>query len=388
MTDPTADPWLARLSSALADAAGPGADAALLGGSHAAGDAVWLTLDGRRVTLSDVDAWVIAADEPHRREVERRLREELPRLREVLADLGLVAPIDVSALTPRRLERMPIRPATLELRGRGRMLWGDPALLSRVPDAAPASVPLEERLLLLENRAFELLLAWPGLGHGDRLRRAIARHGVLKTAVDLALVIAMGEDELPLGAAARIARARALLATLPRLAPLRGAAPSAAWDQALAWRAGDAGQLEPASLRAEWRTVARAGVAVWRHASGTAQPRVDDDWQRVLALAARARLRRRLRLGLAEPHGGSLAGRLRRATRGTPLHRLNASAVAMLVAAGEDATPVPALGARALRVLARLGVLERPAGWDDACVRLVRLWDTRVLDGQRTAAGT
>jgi len=226
-TDRTPETWPARLTAALADAAGGDAVAGLLGGSHAAGDAVWLTLDGRRLTLSDVDAWVIAADESHRRALEQRLREQLPALRETLAAAGLAAPIDVSALTPRRLERMPLRPATFELRGRGRVLWGDAGLLARVPEASATDIPVEERLLLLENRAFELLLAWPALGHTSILRRAAARHGVLKAAVDLALVIAMGEGELPLGAAARVARARTLLAERPGLASLRSAARNA-----------------------------------------------------------------------------------------------------------------------------------------------------------------
>jgi hypothetical protein len=216
------------------------------------------------------------------------------------------------------------------------------------------------------------------------LRRATARHGVLKTSVDLALAIAMEAGELPLGAATRVARARALLAT-PAFAGLRADAPTAAWDQALAWRAGEAGALEPAALRAEWRAVARGWVAVWRRTADRVRPGGEDDWQRVLALAARARLRRRLRLGLSEPHGGPLPARLRRMALGTPQHRLNASAAAMLVAAGEGTEAVPALAGRALRVLARLGVLERPSGWDDACRRLAHAWDTRLLDGQRTA---
>jgi hypothetical protein len=57
----------------------------------------------------------------------------------------------------------------------------------------------------------------------------------------------------------------------------------------------------------------------------------------------------------------------------------------MLVAAAEGGEGPPALGTRALRALARLGALPRPTGWDEACRALVRLWDTRVLDGQRTA---
>jgi len=380
--DPSA--WRDRLGHALADAGGSGVAAVLLGGSHAVGDAVWLSIGGRMVTLSDVDAWLVTADETGRRIAEARLRDALPGLARTLADQGLAAPIDASVFTPARLARMPARPGTIELRRRGRVVWGDPAALERVADHEPSAIPAEEALLLLENRAFELLLAWPGLRDADPLARARARHGVLKCALDLVPALALGSGELPLGARDRVAWGRARLGE-PQLAGLAGTPVDALWNAALAWRDGEPGALTPAELAVEWRNAARAWVAAWRVVGARAVPAAPEEGHaRALALARRAHLRRRIRQSLTAT-GGSPLARLRLGLVGTPHHRLDGSATVMMVAAAEAGEGPPALGTRALRALARLGALPRPAGWDEACRTLVRLWDTRVLDGQRTA---
>lgn len=378
--------WRDRLGHALADAAGPGVSAVLLGGSHAVGDAVWLTIEGRTVTLSDVDAWLVVANESARIAAESRLRTALPALAGALAVEGLAAPIDASVFTRTRLARMPARPATLELRHRGRVVWGDASALDAVADHDPSAIPVEEALLLLENRAFELLLAWPGLSDPRALTRARARHGVLKTALDLIAALALETGELPLGARDRVAWARARFGADPRFARLSATGIDAVWGAALAWREGESGSLRPAELVGEWRVVARAWVEAWRMVGARALPRVPDEGHaRALALAGRARLRRRIRQSLTARGTGSPFDRLRLGLVGTPHHRLDASATVMLVAAAEGGDGPPALSARALRALARLGALPRPAGWDEACRTLVRLWDTHVLDGQRTA---
>jgi len=381
--DPSA--WRDRLGHALADAAGPGVTAVLLGGSHAVGDAVWLTIEGRTVTLSDVDAWLVANTEPARRAAEARVRAALPDLAHALAREGLAAPIDASVLTPARLARMPARPGTVELKRRGRVVWGDPAALAAVADHDPSAIPAEEALLLVENRAFELLLAWPDLRAGTALARARARHGVLKCALDLVPALALESGELPLGAIERVAWGRARLGREPRLA---ATGVDTLWSVARAWREGESGALAPAELVKEWRTAARAWVEAWRMVGARALPSAPEDGHaRALALAGRARLRRRIRQSLTGGTGSPIT-RLRLGLIGTPHHRLDASATVMLVAAAEGGDGPPALGTRALRALARLGALPRPTGWEEACRTLVRLWDTRILDGQRTAEWT
>src|SRR5262249_43088207 len=125
---------------------------------------------------------------------------------------GVLAPVEVAFVTLAGLARMPARPGTVELSRSGRVVAGDRGALARLPRWEPGGIDAEERLLLLENRAFELLWAdasWPGSPEDAGLRLR-ARHAVLKTALELAAARTLSHGELPEGAAARVARAREL----------------------------------------------------------------------------------------------------------------------------------------------------------------------------------
>ncbi len=93
--------------------------------------------------------------------------------------------------------------------------------------------------------------------------------------------------------------------------------------------------------------------------------------------------RRRLKLALAGGPAGPPPGeRLRFAARGTPQHRLGASAAVMLIRAVADAMdPGAAAGWRA--ALARLGVVRAPGEAAAVERELLRCWDRWVLGGQR-----
>ncbi|HET7224722.1 MAG TPA: hypothetical protein VFK69_03320, partial [Candidatus Eisenbacteria bacterium] len=158
--------------------------AVLLGGSHAAGHAVWRTSGGVRVPLSDLDLYVVVPDRAVQARAQRRMRDHAPAL-----DLGdLASGIEVAFLTPADLAALPARPGTLELERHAVTLAGDPAWAERVPARDGRAVSREERALLIENRAFELLLAYEPLaaeaaGEGARLP---AWHAVMKCRLELA----------------------------------------------------------------------------------------------------------------------------------------------------------------------------------------------------------
>jgi predicted nucleotidyltransferase len=149
----------AALRPALARAverAGPGLESLILSGSHATGEAVWAELDGHRVSLSDVDLYAIMRDEA----AAARARNGAPLASErERREWGVLAPVEVAFVTLHGLARMPARPGTVELARAGRVVAGDPGTLARVPRWQPEAIGAEERLLLLENRAFELLWA-------------------------------------------------------------------------------------------------------------------------------------------------------------------------------------------------------------------------------------
>src|SRR5262249_19316639 len=123
----------------------------VLAGSLARGEGVWArTKDGPRL-LSDIDLYAIVRDEPAAARARLAARMGMPGL---LADAGaggLGAPIDLGWLGERELAGVPARPGTLEL-PRARGLWGDAAMLERVPRHTARDIPAEEILLLIENR--------------------------------------------------------------------------------------------------------------------------------------------------------------------------------------------------------------------------------------------
>lgn len=376
------EPALTRLAEALVVALGHTPLALLVGGSHATRESVWVTHEGRRVTLSDVDLWVVLPDERERRDAAARWAAAEPAIGREARALGFLAPVEATLLTPESFATLPARPATLELAARGRVLQGGPSWMERLPSHTAADVPREEMLLLLENRAFELLWARLVTATGAPLDVLRARHAVLKTALDLAAALALAHGELPMGVTPRVTWARERLARDPALARLGGCGLEALWDAAAVWRSGDAVALQAADAAAEWRRTAAAWVAVWRHVGGAGDR---DSYALALAMAARAPWSRRLRRSIvfrppAEAPG--LGERLAAASHGTPQHRLGASAAVLLVAAteaGPETMPGPA-ASRALRLLA---VAPAGMGWDDTARALTRRWDAWVLGGRR-----
>jgi hypothetical protein len=353
--------------------------ALILGGSHASGEGVWIERDGRRVTLSDADLWAVLPDETRRRDAALRLAAAESALAREARALGFDAPVEVTLVTPVSLASMPARPATLELAARGRVLIGDAAWLARLPHCTARDVSEEETLLLLENRAFELLDAAVDPA-GERGLRA--RHAVLKTALDLAAVLALSARELPIGAWARVRWARERLTRDPAMTHLAATGLPDLWDTALDWRAGRVATLPPDEAAAEWRITVTAWVAVWRHLTGAGARDLDTH---ALRLAARGSWPRRVRRSLAFRSAGapSLVRRMRAASHGTPQHRLNASATVLLIAAA--ASPgEPVLDRAAVRALRSLDVTPRDATSWAVCARfLVRCWSDWVLGGRR-----
>jgi hypothetical protein len=363
--------------------AGDGLEAIVLAGSHASGDAVWATVDGRPVSLSDLDVWAVMRDEPAARAAAVRARAGCVAAREALVGMGLAASLETGFVTRAGLAAMPAKPGTIELRRRGQVVWGDPTVMESVPDHAPADVSPEERQLLLENRAFELLAAWPAARASSALDRLLARHAVLKVAVDLATVEALAAGELPLGRTDRVAWAldHAAGPDAPRRRELGAAA--------LAFAARPHEAAGPDGARREWRECARAWAATWaRFAACPADGH--EPWGDVLRNARRApwvrRARRALTFEARSGAGPSRRDHLRHMLDGTPQHRVNASGVLLVLAAARSPGE-PALPAGALRALTRLGVVPASArrSWDDARAAAFAAWDRWLHDGARTA---
>ena len=380
---------LACVLPSVRAAAGNALEAVLLSGSHATGEAVWATHAGHRVSLSDLDLYVILRDEAAVPAARRALR--LPESR-VLLRAGLAGPAEAGFVTLDGLARMSARPGTVELARSARVLEGDPGLLARLPHWEPGAIGPEERLRLLENRAFELL--WARLIGSTGLEALRAQHAVLKCALDLAAVRALGRGELPATAAARVSLATALGEPAGSPSWLAGAWAGLAplWRAAVAWREGEAVASTHDELRRDWRAAARGWAAAW-WAETAAMSSAAEPFPRALEAAARGSLARRLRHALRAlpgwPAAQALAQRfatsggdaslrsergspLLRATAGTPELRLHGVA-AVLVLAAAQAAGEPALPAGALHALRRLG-FPRLRSFDDTARVALCAW--------------
>lgn len=384
------DPALAHLlAEALSELErwAPRRLAVILSGSAAKGEMVWACHDGRRVTLSDLDLYVVTSGPGDRDEARRRAREGLAAARARARRAGLEAPLEVAFFTPLDLQALPARPATLELRRSARVVEGEARWLERVPDWRPQDIGREERLLLLENRGFELLWALPRLADAglDALR---ARHAVLKVALDVAGARCLAAGAYPERAAERVALAGGVGGAAP------DAALESAWRAGLAWRSGSVDRLAAAPAAAEWRVVARAWRDAWADAAGDADP----DRPASVAVHARHRapLHRRVRRSIQHRdrsgRGPGLAQRLAHAGAGTPQHRVHATGVILLAASSRVLDAGGGVGQAtdiAVReALEGLGVItpRRSEPLAQLAARAVRAWDDWLLDGQR--AGT
>jgi len=373
---------LACVLPSVRAAAGEALEAVVLSGSHATGEAVWAAYEGRRVSLSDLDLYVILREPAAVPVARRALRLPGPA---ALLRAGLAGPAEAGFVTLEGLARMSARPGTVELTRAARVIEGDPGVLARLPRVEPGTISADERLRLLENRAFELL--WSRLNVATELDTLRARHAVLKCALDIAASSALAHGELPATAAERVALAlaRGEPAGLPSWLVGAWAGLAPVWREAVSWRERQGIACASDEPSREWRAVARGWAAAW-WAETALLARATEPFPRALEAAARGSLARRLRHALRPLPGGpaarALARRLARdaassspsfdaggsrllhAVAGTPQLRLHGVA-AVLVLAAAQASAEPALPAGAFQALRRLG-FPRAGSFDDA----------------------
>jgi hypothetical protein len=354
--------------------AGPETLAVLLSGSHGTREAVWMEVDGRPMTASDIDVYALMPDAAALRSAEARRDAGRNGLQERLLELGFAAPLEVAFFTPDALERMQPRPGTVRFSRQVRLVAGDPVWLERLPAFRPSEVPREEILLLLENRAFELLFALAYRGASGDVRRMQRQHAIFKVALDLAGALCLGSGQYAEGAAARVAWARGLRFAWPEGEP--------PWQEALAHRMGEARLLDDAVEADLWRRTARAWVAVWSTLSSAS------DYDAVLASARRTRWRRGLReaLTLRAPGAPGPLARLWRSRAGTLRLRLHGAAAALLIHESGEIADRAASESGLRATLARLGFDPSATGQPGAAT-LFQRWDRWFQAGQRSGRG-
>lgn len=131
-------------------------------GSFASGDESVVLETDPPVLLSDVDLVVIVKSLQTLLEWSGRRAELGAACEELWPDIRFSGRVDVGMMLARDLAAMPAKPGVYDMRARGRVLAGDPAILGRIPAYAPADITAREAVVLVENRGVSLLGARPG----------------------------------------------------------------------------------------------------------------------------------------------------------------------------------------------------------------------------------
>lgn len=126
----------------------------VLTGSLARGEGSWTEAGGARKALGDAEILLVFERKiPALGVVERLCRE----VEQALRCRGIICSIDLSPIRTTYLRSLQPHIFAYELRECGRVLWGDPNILSLIPPFSPADIPLEDGLWLLCNRMIEQL---------------------------------------------------------------------------------------------------------------------------------------------------------------------------------------------------------------------------------------
>ena len=159
----------------------PGSIACIFAGGSLGRGEVWAAeFDGVLEVYSDIDLYVVAAQEEAVGAL-RRLAQSLPAV-PAPAGVRFLRAADIGVYTRDDLTAQPLRPGTAELETHHLMLHGNQAITRALRGRAAGKIPAEEALYLLENRAMELSAPAPTEA-GPQVRLSLAQS--LKARLDV-----------------------------------------------------------------------------------------------------------------------------------------------------------------------------------------------------------
>jgi hypothetical protein len=185
--------------------------------------------DGRTTLLSDVDVYLVFRDGANLDRLRPRVSAQARELARRLPAGVSVEAFDLAAVREADLQSLPVEIGTLDLRNRGRVLWGKD-VLSGLPPLDGTRVPAKDAVTLVLNRIVEELARPPGEADPR------AAYHAAKTGADLALAILALLGEYRPTYRERAVRLREVWQS-PQLADLRAAVPDlpervGAWTEA------------------------------------------------------------------------------------------------------------------------------------------------------------
>jgi hypothetical protein len=159
----------------------------VLTGSFSRGEGTVLPTGARLRVLGDVEFLVILAGDRDYRALRASLGTWGAEMREALAARGVDVDVEFGSVDATFLGRR-ARPSIFvhDLRRHGRVVWGPPDLLERIPALHPEGIPPEDAVHLVFNRAIEQLAAWDRLEGADDDACLDVAYQCIKLTLDLA----------------------------------------------------------------------------------------------------------------------------------------------------------------------------------------------------------
>lgn len=366
-------------------------EAVFLCGSFAAGDESVVLEADPPVLLSDVDLVVIVKSLETLHEWRGRRADLGAACEDLWRDVRFSGKVDVGVMLVRDLEAMSAKPGVYDMRARGKVLAGNPAILDRIPAYAASDITAREAVVLVENRGVSLLDLRPGGRCRGETEPYRFLYGIARAYTDIAAAaLAIAGAYVP-GYAARVDRVRAMAGgggddALPRLvSPVLGGRIER-WtafklEPSLVAAAIDEG---PRGLERIWEEAAVDLVAFWKKAVGGELDGATGSVECAAgALSGRmgysGSRRDRLRgwkaylAGLGVPRGFALGAALGgRLLSESPLDAVREEGMKLLehrIALGAAA---PVRGARG-------GFPYRGGSWDRAAQELCSIWKSLVF---------
>ncbi len=141
---------------ASAEQYGRSLHAVVLTGSLARDEATFVRQEPWWTMLGDAD-FLLVLDARSPLPGPSALQRLAKRVEEALAEQGLLCHLSLGAVHPNYFRRLRPHIFAFELRACGQVLWGNPGILSLIPEFLASDIPLEDGWRLLSNRMVEFL---------------------------------------------------------------------------------------------------------------------------------------------------------------------------------------------------------------------------------------
>lgn len=266
--------------------------AVVLTGSTARGEASFVWEAGRWRALGDAEFFLVfheSAALPDKRALGLLSRD----VEKALADRRIDCHIDVSPVREAFFRALPPHVFAHELQEHGKVVWGDPDILSLIPPFSIADIPLEDAWRMLCNRMIELLeVSGQLVGRPAFLPEAV-HYRTAKLYLDMATSLLLFTGGYQPSYRGRAASLEELAASdSPSAFPLKQLSDLVA--RSTQFKLGQARSPEPITV---WEDAIRYAHCLWRwelsRMTGIPEPASDRElmagWMRLQPLRARAR---------------------------------------------------------------------------------------------------